>query len=634
VRGVTLTLVGVLSASVVASVALSCLDPTRLVMAPGGPPTDIELAAACEATAPKGPELPTPLSIQLHTHGHSNHGSASRPSSMEFDAFQAKQYGVDAIVWSEHLSGFDQGDSVVIIPARGQLDVDSLNVTGLQTDATRLGAVRTGSGLVAARLSGSGLEFSAQNGAVGQPTRLQYFTQHIWSDGKARWPETLRFNRPVSSGAQVRLKYRFCGPAVDSVHFVARLSWHADAGDIEQQYQIHYVLTTNAVSESRSLEAARVVKVVRRVAPAGSVTLDLLSDASFLPDGDDNTLVDLSWYVESHDSTTHCVAVQAVVLTSASPTIDANWYQSQRFADRYRERFGVLGYVGFEEWTLDQVLKDAGFAQGGRAGAHMNVFVPASDPGSLFDLWGIGGRQLVRKAHELCGVVSINHPFGFALLSADTSGLGAIQAHVTGFLLNQRAFDADLLEVGLPARSGTVDQHLLMWDKLSAGGIRACGVGASDTHGWRWDDPGAPFNGTYTENHNPYVTWLWLRSTTRVGLVSALRRCRAYFGNPFVFHGTIDFRVDSVGAMGQSITAGTDSVSIRLAITGATGLDLWVVQGLMTPGPAVRYLRRERLAVATAILWVDTRRPSFVRFEIRRPDGTPAAFSNPVWLVK
>jgi len=127
---------------------------------------------------------------------------------------------------------------------------------------------------------------------------------------------------------------------------------------------------------------------------------------------------------------------------------------------------------------------------------------------------------------------------------------------------------------------------------------------------------------------------VWLRSTSRAGLASALRRCRAYFGNPFVFHGTMDFRVDSVGAMGQAITVRTDSVSIRLAITGAAGLDVWVVQGLLTPGLDVQYLRREHLADTAAILWVDTRRPSFVRVEVRRPDGTAAAFSNPVWLAK
>ncbi len=633
-RRLELTLLGVLAAWGLASLALSCLDTTKVRTAPEVLPSDAQLAAACEAAAPKGPELPTPVSIQLHTHGLSNHGSASRPSSMEFDAFQAKQYGVDAIVWSEHLAVFDQSDSVVITPSEGHLDADSLHVTGLQTDASRLGAVRTGPGLVTAELSGAGLRMTTRAGTVGQPTRLQYFTQHVWSDGKARWPETLRFNRPLSSGAEVFLKYRFCGPAVDSLHFVARLSWHADAGDIEQQYQIHYVLTTKAVSESRTLEASRIVKVVRQVAPGGTVILDLLSDANLLPDGDDNTVVDLSWYLESHDSTLHCAVVQAVVLKSASPSMDENWYQSQRFADRYRERLGVLGYVGFEEWTVDQVLADGGFSLGGRAGAHMNVFVPASGPGSLFDLSGIGGRELVRKAHELCGVVSVNHPFGYALLSGDTSGLGAIQAHVTGFLLNEQAFEADLLEVGLPARSGTVDQHLLLWDRLSAGGVHTCGVGTSDTHGWRWDDPGAPLNGTYTENHNPYVTWVWLRSTSRIGLASGLRRCRAYFGNPFAFHGTMDFRVDSVGTMGQSIKARTDSASIRLAITGASGLSLWLVQGLTMPGPDVRYLRRQQVGDTAGIVRVDTRRPSFVRIEIRRPDGTPAAFSNPVWLGK
>jgi len=86
----------------------------------------------------------------------------------------------------------------------------------------------------------------------------------------------------------------------------------------------------------------------------------------------------------------------------------------------------------------------------------MNVLVPASDAGPLFELSGIGGRQLVRKAHELCGVVSVNHPFGYALLPADTSGLGAMQAGVAGFLLNQRAFQSRLIRGGTtcPERHG------------------------------------------------------------------------------------------------------------------------------------------------------------------------------------
>ena len=101
-----------------------------------------------------------------------------------------------------------------------------------------------------------------------------------------------------------------------------------------------------------------------------------------------------------------------------------------------------------------------------------------------------------------------------------------------------------------------------------------------------------------------------------------------------MFHGNIDFSVDTIGAMGQAISVRSDSVSIRFAITGATGLNLWMVQGLVTPGLDVQYLRRERVADTTAIVWVDTRRPSFVRVEVRLPDGTPAAFSNPIWLAK
>ncbi len=61
-RRLELTLLGVLAAWGLASLALSCLDTTKVRTAPEVLPSDAQLAAACEAAAPKGPELPTPVS--------------------------------------------------------------------------------------------------------------------------------------------------------------------------------------------------------------------------------------------------------------------------------------------------------------------------------------------------------------------------------------------------------------------------------------------------------------------------------------------------------------------------------------------------------------------------------------------
>jgi len=78
-------------------------------------------------------------------------------------------------MWSEHLPVFDQSDSVVIAPAQGRLDADSLNVTGLQGGCHPARGRSYGAGLVTASLSGVGLELSARDESCSQPTRLQYF---------------------------------------------------------------------------------------------------------------------------------------------------------------------------------------------------------------------------------------------------------------------------------------------------------------------------------------------------------------------------------------------------------------------------------------------------------------------------
>lgn len=613
-------------------VVWACLDRAQPLSSVALLPDSV-LSATCEASAPDGPELSQPIAWQLHTHALSNHGSSSRPASMQYDSYQAAHEGLGGILWSEHLPVFDQGDSEVVSPSTGALTTDSLNVVSLSGDVTRLGAVRSATGNTTATLDGSGLLLSASGGSPGAPAQIRYYTQHLWSDHVARWPESLSFNRPLSSGAEAVLQYRLCSPTSGPLEVYVRLSWHVDASGTEHQHMIHYILDPSIGSDSIALEAPGVVQVRRHIATAGTVTLDLLRDASNLPDGDDNTVVDISWAVQSTDSSVHCIGIQKMVLRSTSTSMESNMAQSVRFAQRYAERYGYQQLVGFEGWTVSPELAAAGFSLGGRAGAHMGVLLPTEDPSPLPAMLSEGGRTLVRHVHELCGVAAVNHPYGFASFNLP----GAIDVSqrplVQNFLLRQRAFQADLLEVGLPYRGDSLNEHLILWDRLSAAGVTICGIGTSDAHGWRWDNPKAA---TYTENHNPFVTWLWQRATTRVGVVSALRRCRAFFGNPFAFAGSIDFRVQGLGVMGQTLHPTSDSVALDLETTGTSALQTWLVQGLITGSTTdpVQYVTRRQLPPGTSTVTVDASRSSFVRFEFLGSDGSPAAYSNPVWLIR
>lgn len=606
---------------------ISCLDFS------GVQPSvqDARLREQCEVQAPQGAELPEPFGIQLHTHGLSNHGSSSRPASMQFGSYQAQKLGLDGIWWSDHLPYYRQHDSILIVPSDGRLDPQLLNVTGLKTDASRLGAVLTGPGTASAQLTDSELVMRASGGTPATPTRIRYFTQHVWIDGQARWPESLKFNRPVSSEAQVALTYRFCGDVVGPLHLVVRLDWHVDSLGVERQHQVHYVLTPGSGSEERTLEAPGVERISRFVPTRGTVVLDLMRDVDLLPDGDDNSIVDISWYVEASDITVHCAAVRQVVLRSAAPSFGANWFQAARFSERYQERVGVRELIGFEGWVIDPTIAGAGFGNSGLAGQHTNVYLPSPDPALAEPFLTLSGDALVHHAHELCGVATINHPYGYGFVIPDSATRLSVRARVIQFMLDHQAFGADLLEVGLPRRGDFLDGHLLLWDVMSANGIRLCGVGTSDAHGWRWDDPATA---TFTENRNPFVTWLWTRNRSRVGLVSALRRCRVFFGNPFTYRGKIDFAVIGGGVMGETLPVQRDSATLAVRIGRPAGMMVWLIQGEVQPGDSVHYLRQEALTLSQTSVRVGVARPCFVRFEVRTDAGERVAFSNPVWFAR
>ncbi|WP_433021617.1 hypothetical protein [Kribbella sp. CA-294648] len=241
----------------------------------------------------------------------------------------------------------------------------------------------------------------------------------------------------------------------------------------------------------------------------------------------------------------------------------------------------------------------------------------------------------VAMVHRSGGLASYNHPFG-----TDGGRLGATeQLKATRIkaaeMIANRALKCDLLEVGYRLRGGCdLSRHVSLWDSLSRNAVYLTGTGVSDDHkGIDW-----------SKELLNFVTWAWATGTSTEELLAALRGGRAYFGDPNLFRGSLDMLVDDRVRMGSVSVSGEATRTLRILTTGLPdGGRVETVQGIVdragpdqTDPPVVRTALDpatfDRDGVAT--VEVDTSKSVFVRVEILTKEGIPAAFGNPVWLLR
>lgn len=241
----------------------------------------------------------------------------------------------------------------------------------------------------------------------------------------------------------------------------------------------------------------------------------------------------------------------------------------------------------------------------------------------------------VKLVQSRGGVASYNHMFG-----TGTGGLTALQQEkarqlkAAELVVNQ-ALGCDLLEVGYRLRGGcTLDQHVSVWDSCSRNAVFLTGTGVSDDHKGK-DWAGLELN---------FVTWAWARSSDTDDLVDALRRGRAYFGDPRHFRGRIDLTVDGTVPMGSVGVSDRDSRELWLEVAGIPpGGSVDVLRGdvdhagpdQVDPVLSTTTLRAGDFDAAdVATVTVDCSVSRFVRLVVKTADGVPVGFSNPIWLLR
>jgi len=272
---------------------------------------------------------------------------------------------------------------------------------------------------------------------------------------------------------------------------------------------------------------------------------------------------------------------------------------------------------------------------------HINWFGGAV---SLPDYSGTAGKSdsailkpIIADIHARGGITSYNHPYGVGfgtdLLSPAEQDRRLANLGVT--VLNNNAFDNDLIEVGYPSRSGVdLAHHVALWDVCSRNALFLTGNGTTDDH-------------DAIDWLNSYLNWVtstWTASRAEPDLLAALRAGRAWFGSLSGFRGSLDLLADGSCPMGS---VSVSSLPARRLLVMATDLpaggSLRVVQGVVdyagtaTPRPSNREVATypaAALATGSVELSVDTSTSSYVRTEVLDSTGSVVGLSNPIWLLR
>jgi hypothetical protein len=235
-------------------------------------------------------------------------------------------------------------------------------------------------------------------------------------------------------------------------------------------------------------------------------------------------------------------------------------------------------------------------------GGHASVWgLPANGWVDFRVLPGDGRiRDLVESARRQGAMFSVNHPASECLACGWTH---EIVEGIEGIEISN-------------GRHGEVDRALAIWDQLLASGRKITAVGSSD-----WHSKEQPIDDAHVR--------VFAFSLTQDGVLSAIRGGRVIVMTDVEAETPeIDVRAGELSAgVGDSLPLGTaKSVAIRVNAVAAPRGRLIVVQN----GQPAEPIELDEKGVAKREL---DAAPGYVRFEIRRADGSALAYTNPVYLV-
>jgi hypothetical protein len=580
------------------------------------------------------------FSLALHIHG----SMSEQFGSMEWHTAKAESLGVDVIWWSDHdglLSNWrrmNRYDFESAVWEPGWLrwkEVDDAWPTNFrywQTDSQSNAFVQTSISDTLA-FEGSRSLVLETRGQPGPSFSTGYFDQ-----------TTMQLNNRYSLAKRLSLALALFPEVLDPVdaRFVVEveLSDHPDGVKI-----LRYVAGT--------MDGEGVHSIPISFTPGNwnEYLLPVTSDAieHFSSGGmdtlraEDNTLGMVRIGLETRNGTSARVLFDDYRILPDTALVDDVLLDRARDIESYYELLypSVTQYVGTEISRFN-------------AQPHLNGFAPDLQ---LVNYDGYGWSDTIYYAvdqiHDQGGALSLNHAFGTGFYNMwnpdETPEEQAVRhLYTKNLLIDVRAYGADLLEVGYRQRGGMQIEHFLdLWDALNGNSIWITGNGVSDTHGrgvhnligWGPDD------GSLSTTNN-FVTWLYTEALSEAGFVKAMKRGRAYFGDPYRWQGTLDLRSTDGFRMGQVVFTDRGQHELVAEVANVPGdVQVRLLQAEIRevpPGeyPTVNYLRDEILSGSvvgntfTDTLSIDTALSSLVRIEVYDGAGEEMVYGNPLCFVR
>jgi hypothetical protein len=548
---------------------------------------------------------------------------------MESHSSEAERHGFDVIWWTDHARLFRDYEDIKLDFEGARVSSDGKLVVlgrGMRRSLTRINLERPGAGSEF-DVSGGVLRLRLEPPGSGESAtvRMSLGSQR----GKVH---TVDFCRPVTSGLVFEVWGEVEGLG-DRTHlgFEFDFSLHPPG-----RHHAYFAASPGVAGPPRARGDTTVYHEVQVPNGRFAVSLDLLEALEQLPRGDDNTLSEATIVVGARAGELMYVAIDSVRIRSIEASGENQYRRVEQLARAYESQYGVRQLVGVE----------IGLVHTARL-PHMNAYFPEStqaypsialDENMRRDAW-------IDAVHDLGGLVSLNHPFGASLRPRRSEGgayygeeLSIRELAKSKSRVSEQDFrwiadpvldgslKPDILEVGYLYRgSGSLEDHLRLWDVVLANGVRLVGNGASDTHGGLWGPDMVP---------NPFASWIWARSDSQDELLKALKAGHVAFGDPFFWQSDFAFGIEDA-MMGDTLAVeeGRDVNGWVRMDPWRSDVDLRLVQIALGEGWEPEVIRREVIGLERDGFAIRFDRPCFVRVEVYERDGTPLVFSNPVFLI-
>jgi len=549
-------------------------------------------------------------SVQMHLHGMSNHNGNSMPGSLQWHTFFADTSETDVLWWSEHINVFTQNKNAEFTFTNGVYDSALDAITGLNGNFNRYPIkwqMSNNGGIKGIYFNDTTLSLSikATNG-----NSRNYTARPIGNDGKLK--DSQYFVRPLVSAPvfQFYLKpIHLNNSGHKKIQLTITLDYHHYSGVSRSQKIIYNFVTAPPVTSETLTDSFTVTVNVPVVSDTVNfISLDIKETAKKLRDYKDNCTSDylLAVYASKKDSVG--AEFSKMKMYSVIKGSSSNYQAINNLAKSYIIPYEVGEYVGTE-------YSAAGQEQ------HINAFVPETLANKyiLYKDSGFNATEYISRIHSFNGAASYNHPFGLDLTFNPAFDSTEIDSFALIYLGNE-LFGADILEVGYVARGGfNMQQHFLLWDKLTANKVFIYGNATSDLHGGNW------YNAT-----NHWSTSIWAGDSATHHLIAGMKTGRMYGSNNLEYNGRFDFHVANA-SMGDRIIADTILAPVVIDMDNVLpGSVFKYTQGLLQNGLQVNYLHFNEEMDPDNPPEVNLALPSFIRIVVYDSTGKEYLFSNPI----